>query len=540
MTDMINDFLKAGKIDLRHQISRILLVFSAVVFLSLFAGIMSAVEAYADTGKTDIRVGLECLYHNKSIITVYNERIKIGYCKNDSYKAELVLKSGKGFSFEPEKKTYYYSNEIYSSYNKAYLAAQNMMLDGVSPLICMCGRSSWRLYVPEGYRNKTGASIKASNTELVRLSFGKKVILIDASYSGAYPQIAAYQKKETISLGSRDYRGRIEIGHYGDSGLTAVNVINIESYLKGVVTCEMISSWHPEALKVQAVCARSYAMTKCSFKSDCSLSKPYQIIDTSASQVYGGAGKETAASIRAVNATKKMILCSQGKPVITYYFSTSGGATEFSSDVWGGNSFNYVGVFDEYETNPERAPWIVKYTYAEVEQMLNRKGYSISGITEIYPEVLSDSGRVGAVRVKSAKKSITVPGSKIKSVFDLNSTKFRIVTSKSDELFSVELISDGPDSENTVSNFSDIYTISGDGKISEVHDEASQLILITDDNMINFPLNKPPENEIWFLGMGWGHGIGMSQSGANGMAKKGFDFKEILYYYFKNTELSTY
>jgi stage II sporulation protein D len=58
--------------------------------------------------------------------------------------------------------------------------------------------------------------------------------------------------------------------------------------------------------------------------------------------------------------------------------------------------------------------------------------------------------------------------------------------------------------------------------------------------MTNFPVDTPEDNEIWFLGMGWGHGIGMSQSGAYGLAQKGYKYNEILKYYYKNTELSTY
>ncbi|MBR4343881.1 MAG: SpoIID/LytB domain-containing protein [Lachnospiraceae bacterium] len=510
-----------------------------IMLTLLFCAFFYSVKAEA---ATDIRVGLKALYFGKNIITIYNTDLKMGFCINDSFKADIELKSKGGFSFEPETREYYSDTVLYPTYSKA-LAALESIIDSDSKadgLVCYGGRNNWFAYV----RNVSDKSKynKISTTELIRLTFGQQALLIDGSISGGYPQFASCGKDKTISLGSRNYRGRIEVGRYGNGSLSAINIVNIESYLLSVVSCEMNTTWHSEAQKVQAVAARSYCLANTGFNADSYLKKGYVIVDTDESQVYAGTGKETEISRYAVKATLKQILKSNGKVLPAYFFSTSGGATEFSTDIWGGNSSSFIGVFDEYETNPEKAPWTIKTTYSELESKLKAKGYSVGTITGIYPEILSDSGRVSSVKIKYKGGSISVKGSVIKSMYDMRSTKFKIITQKSED-FDIVVKGDNLEgdiaAENEVST-SGLYVISGTGQISQIKDTADQLVIISNGNMTNFPVSYPNENEIWFLGMGSGHGIGMSQSGAYGMALKGYKYDEILKYYYNNTELTTY
>lgn len=485
---------------------------------------------------SDIRVGLEKLYSGKEIITIYNSSLKIGYCVKDSFHSELLLKSNNGFTFETVSSDYYSENRYYSSYSAAYKALQNYLLDGDKPEMVLCGQKKWRLYFKKDRLHNDTKLEKVKSSELIKLCFGSKQILINASESGAYPQFKAVSGDGLVQMGSRKYRGRIEIGKYGKNSLTAVNIVNIESYLKGVVTCEMNSSWENEALKAQAVCARSYAVAKCGFKADSSIKSPYVINDTDASQVYGGADRETSAAIKAVNTTTGKILYSNGKPIPAYYSSTSGGATEFSSDIWGSNSYNFIGVFDEYETDPEQKPWTVSYTFDEFYNLLTSKGYSIGkNITDIYPEVISGSERVSRLKIKYNGGSISIDGSKLRSLFKLPSTKFKTVLNTSEELYGIYVINSENETEEHATN--ELYVISKDGKTDKITDETNQLIIISDNNMTNYPIDKIPKNCISFIGMGSGHGIGLSQSGANGMAAKGFTYEEIIYYYFNNVQI---
>ena len=522
----------------------------------MIVGLFSLLFCFAFLGKeakaaTDIRVGLKSTYFGKNIITIYNTEIKMGYCINDSYVPDIELKSKGGFSFEPDNSEYYSDGTAYKKYSAASSASQEFN----EAYVCYAGRKKWLVYVKKFDKNSDGAGTvksgysKVSGNDVVRVTFGQAVILLDGKVSEGYPQFSAAGKEKTLSLGSRKYRGRIEIGRFGNSSLNAINIVNIESYLLGVVSCEMNSTWHSEAQKAQAVAARSYCLANTGFKADSYLNKGYVIVDTDESQVYGGVNKETEISRYAVKATLKQVLKSNGKIVPAYFFSTSGGATEFSSDIWGGNSSVFVGVFDEYETNPERGPWIVKTTFSELESKLKNKGYSVNGITDIYPEILSDSGRVSSIKIKYNGGSTSVKGSVIKTMYGMHSTKFKIITKDSDD-YSVYVKNwdkDGQDlSKGTQKGgteeveTSDLYVISGKGSVSKIADNTDQMVVISSDNMTNFPINTPDDTEIWFLGMGWGHGIGMSQSGAYGLALKGYKYDEILKFYYNNTTISTY
>ncbi|MBR3579853.1 MAG: SpoIID/LytB domain-containing protein, partial [Lachnospiraceae bacterium] len=230
---------------------------------------------------TDIRVGLKSSYFDKKIITVYNTALKMGYCVNDSFKAELELKSAGGFSFEPDKSEYYSDGLPYSKYKDAATAASGIK----DAYVCYAGKSEWLVYVKGA---ADGNYVRVSSKDIVSISFGQKKILMDGNVSGGYPQFAAAGNDKYITLGSKKYRGRIEIGRYGNDTIRAINIINVEKYLMGVVSCEMNTTWHSEAQRAQAVAARSYCLANTGFKADSYLNKGYVIVDTDESQVYGG------------------------------------------------------------------------------------------------------------------------------------------------------------------------------------------------------------------------------------------------------------
>jgi len=117
------------------------------------------------------------------------------------------------------------------------------------------------------------------------------------------------------------YRGAIEVRGAG-GGVNVINAVGLDDYARGVIAGEMPASWHPEALKAQAVAARSYAVTTSKAGDGFE-----QYADTR-SQVYNGVRGETARTDRAVQETKGQVVTRDGAPVTTYFFSTSGGYTE--------------------------------------------------------------------------------------------------------------------------------------------------------------------------------------------------------------------
>jgi stage II sporulation protein D len=150
----------------------------------------------------------------------------------------------------------------------------------------------------------------------------------------------------TVTLaGKGTYRGALEARASG-SGLQAINVVEIEDYVKGVISKESPASWPIEALKAQAVAARSYALST-------GRGGTFNHYDDTRSQVYAGVGAETAKTNQAVDATRLQVVLYAGKIAQTFFFSTSGGHTEnneLSSLGFGQPPVPYLrGVEDPYE-----------------------------------------------------------------------------------------------------------------------------------------------------------------------------------------------
>ena len=151
-------------------------------------------------------------------------------------------------------------------------------------------------------------------------------------------------------LGKGTYRGSLEVRPSSVPGkLNAVDAVGIEDYVKGVVPKESPASWPPEALKAQAVAARSYALATPVHGNG------FDQYDDTRSQVYGGASAETTKTNAAVDATAGQVVMYAGKVAQTYFFSTSGGHTEnneFSSLAFGSTPIPYLrGVDDPYEAD---------------------------------------------------------------------------------------------------------------------------------------------------------------------------------------------
>jgi stage II sporulation protein D len=124
------------------------------------------------------------------------------------------------------------------------------------------------------------------------------------------------------TLGGRgSYRGTLEFKPSVFGGLSVINSVALEDYLQGVVPAESPATWPAEALKAQAIAARTYAITTAK-------SAEFDHYADTRSQVYSGVGIETAATNQAVADTRGQVVTYQGRPVVTYFFSTSGGRTE--------------------------------------------------------------------------------------------------------------------------------------------------------------------------------------------------------------------
>ena len=227
------------------------------------------------------------------------------------------------------------------------------------------------------------------------------------------------------SVTSGLYRGSIEVRVDG-GGVTSINELDMDSYIRGVVAGEMPSSWPLEALKVQAVAARTYALatSKTSGAFD-------QYPDTR-SQVYRGVTGESVRSDAAVKDTDGKIVTYSGTPAVTYYFSTSGGHTENIEFSFVGSLSKpwLVGVPDPYDTQSPWHRWTVRLSEAALDRALRAPG-RFKRIKVLERGV---SPRVVRAQVVGTRGTRSVTGPQIRSALGLRDTWFtdyRVATSSS-------------------------------------------------------------------------------------------------------------
>ena len=277
----------------------------------------------------------------------------------------------------------------------------------------------------------------------------------------------------TVTLDNRRCRGFFTIST-DPEGLCAINHIPVEEYLYGVVPKEMPYNWAKEALMAQAVAARTYAL----YIKGKSGNKPYDVEATTASQVYGGYNVERPESNLAIDATRGQVMNYDGKLIVAYFHSNSGGHTEDSKNVWTADIPYLKGVPDRFSENIPKSRWEYFLSYDSAKDRLNRYGLNIGEVKKICPAGKSRSGRILKVTVISDK-----------GTSELTSNNFRIkvgATSLKSALFQI----------------------------------------------------KADAHGILFKGKGYGHGVGMSQWGAYRMAQAGFSYQDILKHYYQGIKIT--
>jgi stage II sporulation protein D len=210
------------------------------------------------------------------------------------------------------------------------------------------------------------------------------------------------------------YRGSVQVDVVSGK-LRAVNVVALEQYLYGVVPSEMPFSWHPEALKAQAVVARSYALAT-------RRSGAFDLYPDTRSQVYLGIEHEKPTTNAAVDATAGKVVLYQGEVAKTFFFSTSGGRTASAEDVWGSAVPYLVSVADPYDSISPHHDWgPFAYTGTKLAKLLKLK----SRVVDLQPE-LNSSGRIKALGVVTAGGTVVIPGADLRKRLAVRSTWFSV------------------------------------------------------------------------------------------------------------------
>jgi len=277
------------------------------------------------------------------------------------------------------------------------------------------------------------------------------------------------------------YEGEFRVVKTED-GLVLVNTLPIETYVKYVLPSEMPTRFHEEALKAQAVCARTFAYDQ--MKNQSYAMYGANLDDSTSFQVYHSTGRFAEADA-AVDATKGEIITCNGDLITCYYFSTSAGKTNDMS-VWGSQTPEYIMPCESYDTDSPFYQW---------------KAYLDTTIIQE-----NENGELNSIEVMAVNSSGYV--TELKMIYN---NKMIFITN-----------------ENDIRKALGKYlqeTVLKDGRVR------------TDLSMIpsaNFSILEEKDGQIVLVGGGFGHGIGMSQYGADQMAKNGFGYKAIIEHYFKN------
>jgi stage II sporulation protein D len=219
-----------------------------------------------------------------------------------------------------------------------------------------------------------------------------------------------------LKYGGKEYRGQLQV-NVVKSSLQIVNSVGLEAYLYGVVPREVPFHWPAEALKAQAVVARSYALAV-------RKTGAYDLYADTRSQVYGGVAAEKPTTNAAVDGTAGQVLLFQGKVATTFFFSTSGGRTASIEDVWAkGEAVPYlVGVPDPYDNASPHHIW---GPFAFTPKKLTST-FKVPGQLLDVRVTLNPSQRVDELILVSTKGEVVVPGDTVRTKLKLRSTWFRV------------------------------------------------------------------------------------------------------------------
>lgn len=272
-----------------------------------------------------------------------------------------------------------------------------------------------------------------------------------------------------IKVGHISYRGEMLIYLNNQNRLDVVNRLALDEYIKGLMKAEISPLWSYESLKSQAIVARTYSLYQMEAKSD---NGNYDLKATNQSQVYKGIAGEDPISNRAVDETKGLVLFTKaGVYLPALYHDCCGGHTEDAKLVF----YDYpdlIGVPCNYCSGSPRFEWEIKEDAIKLRNIFLKESYHMGPIINIHPTEITPSGRVETLQITHNLGKDIINGKQLRALIG-----------------------------------NDILL--------------STLFII-----------KKAQDQYIFNGHGWGHGVGLCQWGAKGMAESGFNYKEILTHYY--------
>lgn len=278
-----------------------------------------------------------------------------------------------------------------------------------------------------------------------------------------------------IRMNGREYPAALELVRNG-AGLTVVNELPLEDYVVGVLRAETGERWPAETLRAQAIVARTYA----AYHRVLNAAKPYHLVASTAHQVYAGRVPAASPIWDAARDTSGRVLFWEGELFPAFYHSASGGYTEDPRTVFAARNMPGLrAIRDEFSSGSPHFTWNLDLRLADLAGVLRRHGVDVGGITAIEITERTPSLRASVLTIHGASGSARLRGNDFRRMVGYETVK------------------------------STLFAVAVDGAIAR------------------------------FAGRGYGHGVGMSQWGAKGMAERGHRAERILEYYYPGTTLGS-
>ena len=390
-----------------------------------------------------------------------------------------------------------------------------------------------------GETSSFGLSITVTKTNRILFQFDDEG---NGTGLGIWPKAEEGIHTQTWCKGNR-YYGGFRYERVNGGNIVLVSVLDMDDYISCVISREMSESWPLEALKAQAVCARTY------YASARGRHKGYNfdVCGGVHCQSYYGASKTGPNTDQAAAETHNQYLWYEGTLCTTYYYASNGGATENSNNVWTASIPYLVGVVDPYERTVSdkisKYNWSYSFGGTELQAKLIKAGYANCGVITSVSLTSTKMGNVLSISFHDANgKTWTLHKEKCRTVLGVPSMRFGLEEGPghSAAVTGGVFVNNGEMRE-----FGDgIAMIDGNGNITVVYDE---IFILTDKGLdkevaqaVSIRCNTTVTSSgpsFQFNGSGSGHNVGMSQWGANAMAKLGYNYEEILTFYYTGASL---
>jgi stage II sporulation protein D len=314
-----------------------------------------------------------------------------------------------------------------------------------------------------------GCAGAARRAAVVRAAWTAGVVEVDGRRAGVF----RLRSEQPIRLSGREYPAVLELVGT-PTGIAVVNELPLEDYVAGVLRAEANERWPLEALRAQAVVARTYAV----YHRLIGAGKPYHLLASTAHQLYAGRVAGTSPVWVAVQDTQGQVLRWEGEVFPAFYHTESGGYTEDPRTVFAARNMPALKpVVCPFSAGSPHFYWSLDLPLGDLATVLTRNGLDVGRITAIEVTERTASLRAVSVAVRGTRGSVQLRGNDLRRMVGYDTLK------------------------------STLFAVAVDGRVAH------------------------------FAGRGYGHGVGMCQWGAKGMAEQGYGVREILRYYYPGAML---